>query len=246
MRNTYSLRNPDNKKALYEGLKAGVPIGLGYFAVSFSLGIAAANGGIGPVGGAVSSLLCLASAGGYAGFMVISTLGTYFEMVLMMFIANIRYVLMSCALSQRVDPDLPFVHRFFMGYLVTDEIFAAQVAREGTLNPIFSYGCGIVAAPLWSFGTALGCIAGQLMPIRLVSAFSVALYGMFLACIIPPARKSRVVFGLVAVSFILSYICSAMPVISSLSAGIRTVILTVVICSAAAILFPRKEEDNES
>ena len=242
----YSLKIKENKTALYEGLKAGVPIGLGYLAVSFSLGIAAANGGIGPVGGAVSSLLCLASAGGYAGFMVISALGTYFEMILMMFVANIRYVLMSCAMSQRIDPKMPFVHRFFMGYLVTDEIFAAQVAREGQLNPLFSYGCGIVAAPLWSIGTALGCIAGQLMPDRLVSAFSVALYGMFLACIIPPARKSKVVFGLVAISFALSYACSVIPVVRDLSGGIRTVILTVVVCSLAAILFPRKEEDDES
>ena len=119
MENTYSLKNPDNKKALYEGLKAGVPIGLGYFAVSFSLGIAAANGGIGPVGGAVSSLLCLASAGGYAGFMVISTLGTYFEMVLMMFIANIRYVLMSCALSQRINPKDNMLKRFIYGFTIT-------------------------------------------------------------------------------------------------------------------------------
>lgn len=84
------------------------------------------------------------------------------------------------------------------------------------------------------------------MPVRLVSAFSVALYGMFLACIIPPARKSKVVFGLVAISFLLSYVCTIIPGVSNLSSGIRTVILTVLICSAAAILFPRKEEENES
>ena len=110
---------------------------------------------------------------------------------------------MSCALAQRFSPDTPFFHRFLIGYDVTDELFGITIARPGWLNPYYTYGAILVAAPAWSIGTALGIIAGNLLPLRAVSALSVALYGMFLAIIIPPARKSRVVAGLVAVGAIL-------------------------------------------
>ena len=103
---------------------------------------------------------------------------------------------MSCALAQRFSPDTPFFHRFLIGYDVTDELFGITIARPGWLNPYYTYGAILVAAPAWSIGTALGIIAGNLLPLRAVSALSVALYGMFLAIIIPPARKSRVVAGL--------------------------------------------------
>lgn len=235
---TYKLHNEHNLETLRNGMKDGIPIALGYLAVSFSLGIAAKNVGLTPGQGFLVSILCNASAGEYAGFTSIGAMAAYLEIALATLVANARYMLMSCAMSQRIDPKMPFFHRFIMAFHVTDELFGIAIARPGYLNPYYSYGAALIASPAWGIGTMLGVIAGNMLPIRLVSAFSVALYGMFLAVIIPPARKSKIVAGLIIISFVFSYLAATMPVVSSLSEGTRTIILTVVIASAAAILFP--------
>ena len=225
-----------NRKIFCEGMRDGIPIALGYLAVSFSLGIAARNAGL------TASLLNNASAGEYAAFTLIAANATYLEVAIITLISNARYLLMSCALTQRFAPGTPFFHRLIIAYDVTDELFGITIARPGYLNPFYTYGAIVLAAPAWSVGTALGIMAGNVLPLRVVSALSVALYGMFLAIIIPPARKDKVVAALVAISFALSFAGSYLPVVSSMSSGTRTIILTVVISSAAAILFPRKTE----
>ena len=227
-----------SRQVLINGIRDGIPIGLGYFAVSFSLGIAARKAGLSPFQGFLASLFNNASAGEYAAFTLIAANAGYLQIAIITLIANARYLLMSCALAQRFSPDTPFFHRFLIGYDVTDELFGITIARP--------YGAILVAAPAWSIGTALGIIAGNLLPLRAVSALSVALYGMFLAIIIPPARKSRVVAGLVAVSFFLSFICNYLPGISTLSDGTRTILLTVLISCAGAILFPVKTEEENA
>ncbi len=230
------------KSVLLEGIRDGVPIALGYFAVSFSLGIAARRAGFSPFQGFLASLLNNASAGEYAAFALITTGASYLQVAIITLIANARYLLMSCALAQKFTPDTPFIHRLIIGYDVTDELFGITIARKGPLNPWYTYGAILLAAPAWASGTALGIIAGNLLPLRAVSALSVALYGMFLAIIIPPARKSKIVAALVAISFFLSFICNYLPGIASLSDGTRTILLTVLISAAAAILFPVKQE----
>lgn len=232
-------------QALQNGMRDGVPIGLGYFAVSFSLGIAAKNAGLTPFHGFLASLLCNASAGEYAGFTLIAAGATYLEVAVVTLIANARYLLMSCAMSQRLDPRMPGFHRPLMAFHITDELFGIAIARPGYLNPFYSYGAVLVAAPCWAVGTALGAIAGGLLPLRLVSAFSVALYGMFLAVIIPAARKSRVVAGLIAICFVASYGAAHLPVVSEISDGTRTIFLTIVISAAAAVLFPKDTNEEE-
>ena len=234
------------KSVLLEGIRDGVPIALGYFAVSFSLGIAARRAGFSPLQGFLASLLNNASAGEYAAFALIASGASYLEVAIITLIANARYLLMSCALAQKFTPETPFFHRFLIGYDVTDELFGITIARPGPLNPWYTYGAILLAAPAWASGTALGIVAGNLLPLRVVSALSVALYGMFLAIIIPPARKSKIVAALVAISFFLSFVCNYLPGISSLSDGTRTILLTVLISSAAALLFPVKQEaDHE-
>ena len=230
------------KSVLLDGIRDGVPIALGYFAVSFSLGIAARRAGFSPFQGFLASLLNNASAGEYAAFALITTGASYLQVAIITLIANARYLLMSCALAQKFTPDTPFIHRLIIGYDVTDELFGITIARKGPLNPWYTYGAILLAAPAWASGTALGIIAGNLLPLRAVSALSVALYGMFLAIIIPPARKSKIVAALVAISFFLSFICNYLPGIASLSDGTRTILLTVLISAAAAILFPVKQE----
>jgi len=240
----YSLREPTNASAARQGFRDGIPIGIGYFAVAFSLGVAARNAGLTAFQGFLASLLCNASAGEYMGFTLIAAGATYVEIAIATLIANARYLLMSCALSQKASPDLPIWHRLIIAFDITDELFGINIAREGMLNPCYTYGAMIPALAGWSVGTMFGVIAGNIMPLRLVSALSVALYGMFLAVIIPPARKSLVVAGLVAVSFLASWGAAYLPLIGDVSEGTRTIILTLVISSAAALLFPRKEEEG--
>lgn len=224
-----------------EGFRDGTPIGLGYFVVSFTLGIAAEKVGLSPLQGFVISLLNNASAGEYAAFMVIGSDAPYLEIALMTLVANARYVLMSAVLSQKFSPDTPFYHRIFVGFDVTDEIFGISIARSGRwLNPFYNYGAMLTALPGWSIGTALGIIAGNILPLSAVSALSVALYGMFLAVIIPPARKDKIIGGAVVVSFLLSFLAESF--FPEISAGNRTIILTILIAGAAAILYPVNEE----
>ncbi len=229
-----------------EGLRDGIPIALGYFAVSFSLGIAAKSAGLSVWQGALASLLNNASAGEYAAFLLFAAGAPYYEMALMTLIANARYLLMSCALSQRISPETGLVHRLLIGFGVTDEIFGISIAREGRTEPFYHYGAMCAALPAWALGTALGIRAGEILPIRLVSALSVALYGMFLAIIVPPARKNKVILVLVLVSFALSYLTGILPLFDSLSAGTRTILLTALISAAAAALFPVKDQEEQT
>ncbi len=242
---SYSLKSKNNKSAFRSGVIDGIPIGLGYLAVSFSLGIYVKNAGMTAFQGMLASLLCNASAGEYAGFTLIEAGGTYFEMAIITLIANARYLLMSSAMSQRIDPKMPFFHRFIMAFNITDELFGIAIARPGFLNPFYSYGAVLFAAPCWAVGTALGTIAGNILPLRVVSALSVALYGMFLAVIIPPAKKNRIVAVLILICFAVSFAAANLPFVSEISEGTRTIILTVILSAGAAILFPKKEESEE-
>ena len=236
----------DRKREYLQGVRDGVPIGLGYFAVSFSLGIMAKNIGLTPLQAAVMSLLNNASAGEYMGLTMIAAGATYWEMALATLITNARYLLMSCAMSQRMDPKTPFIHRLLMSFDITDEIFGVTIARPGYLSPWYMYGAMVPAIPGWTVGTALGTLAGSILPLRVVSAFSVALYGMFIAIFIPPARKEKPVAGLVVLAFALSFAFSRLPVVSELTDGTRTIILTVILAAGAAVLFPRKDEEEEA
>ena len=242
---TNSYTFSENRPAFLLGMRHGVPIGLGYFAVAFSLGIAAKRAGLIPVQGFLASILCHASAGEYMGYTMIAACAGYLETALAIFVANARYLLMSTAMSQRLAPGLPFAHRILLGFGITDELFAISVMRQGYLNPYYTYGATVVALPSWALGTMLGIMAGNLMPAFLVSAFGVALYGMFLAVIVPPARKNKVIMALIPICFALSFAAGELPYIKQLSSGTRTIILTVAIASAAAILFPVKEGDED-
>ena len=152
------------KNVFLEGLRDGLPIGLGYFAVAFSLGIVAQNAGLDALQGFIASFFNVASAGEYALFTSIAAKATYVEIAVITLVVNARYLLMSCALSQRFDEHTPMIHRFFVGFGVTDEIFGITIGREGNINPIYNYGAIAIAVPLWSLGTSLGIMAGNFLP----------------------------------------------------------------------------------
>lgn len=235
----------NDENIVLEGMKAGLPIGLGYFAVSFSLGIIAKSANVTPLQCFVTSFLNHASAGEYAIFTCIRDNATYVEIALMVLIANIRYVLMSCALSQRINPNDSMINRFLFGFTITDEIFAVEIGRKGYLQIAYTITAFMTAALMWSAGTSVGCIAGSILPASVVSALSVALYGMFLAIIIPPARKDKLILAIILVCFLLSYLASRLPIISTVSSGTRIIILTVIVASVCAIAFPVKDEVSE-
>lgn len=219
-----------------------MPICLGYLAVSFTLGITARNAGLTAWQAFLASLTTNASAGQYAGFTVIAAAGSYMEMAIMELVANARYLLMSCSLSQKLGSETGLLHRLMVGFDVTDEIFGVSVSVPGKLNPFYNYGMMAVAIPGWSLGTLFGVIMGNVLPDNIVSALSVGLYGMFIAIIIPPARKNKVLAGLIIISMAASFFFSRQPLLAQISPGIRTIILTVVIAGIAAVLFPVKED----
>ena len=173
-----------------EGLRDGIPIALGYLAVSFTLGIAARNLHIRALPATIMSLVNFTSAGEFAALGIISAGAPYLEMIISQAIINLRYLLMSCALSQKLAPDASLFHRFWTGFFITDEIFGVSSGRPGHLNPFYTYGTASIAIPGWALGTCLGVILGTALPDRITRALSVALYGMFLAVIILRPEKT--------------------------------------------------------
>lgn len=239
-------RTQSNSNWFRRGMKDGMPIALGYFAVAFTLGITARNAGLTAFQATLASLTLNASAGEYVGFTLIAAGAGYLEIAIMELIANARYLLMSCALSQKLAEDVPLWQRLIIGYDVTDEIFGISIGVPGKLNPFYTFGAIVVAIPGWSSGTCLGVVLGNVLPANVVSALSVGLYGMFLAIIIPAARKEKLVAVLIMISFACSFLLNKLPMFGGISSGIKTIILTVVIAGIAAILFPIKEEPSKT
>ena len=237
--------NQRNKNAFTNGIRDGIPIALGYFAVAFSLGIVAKKAGLNPFQGFLSSMLNHASAGEYAEFTVILANAPYIEMAFVILVTNIRYMLMSCALSQKFDANTSFAHRILVGFGITDEIFGISIGRTGALNPYYNYGAMAIALPGWSMGTALGIVAGNVLPVSVVSALSVALYGMFIAIIIPASKTDRVVGIVVIISFLASFIVSRISLFDHMSDSMKISLLTVIIAGIAAVLFRVKDEEED-
>jgi len=217
---------------------------MGYFAVAIALGISARSAGITSLQAALTSLLINASAGEYVGFALIAAGASYVEVALMEAVANARYLLMSASLSQKLDGRTRLWERLLLGFTVTDEIFGASISVEGKLSPYFTYGAFIVATTGWTGGTFVGAMLGDVLPVRLLSALAVGLYGMFISVFVPEAKKNKVVMALVGTSFALSLALEYIPYVRDISEGIRIIVLTVIISLAAAIIFPVKEDNS--
>ena len=243
--NSNTMARDNNRSIFVQGFRAGIPIAIGYFAVSFSLGITARDCGFNAFQGFLASMTSYASAGQYIGFTMFASKAGLIQLIIMTLITNARYLLMGIALNQKVKEGTPLRHRLMIGLTITDEIFGVTIARPGYAHPYFGLGCLSVAMTLWSLGTAAGIAVGNILPMRAVSAMSVALFGMFLASIIPPVKKDKIIGVFIAISFAMSFGASRLPAFESISSGNRTIILTVIISAAAALLFPRKNEDPE-
>lgn len=226
------------------GFKNGIPIFLGYLAVSFTFGIAAKEGGLTTWQAVLISATNLTSAGQFAALTVIASASSYIEMALTQLVINLRYCLMSSSLSQRFDTRMNPAHRFLIAYGVTDEIFGVSSAYEReNVPPAYCYGLIAAAWPGWVLGTALGAVSGDILPPSVLSALGVALYGMFIAIIVPPAKNNKVLLGIVVISMLLSLVFAVAPILKEISSGFRVIILTLIIAGAAAYFFPIAEEE---
>ncbi len=231
----------ENRTALRRGLRSGVPIAMGYFAVAFALGITARNAGMSAFQSGVMSLGMLASAGEYAAVTLISSGAGILEMIFTTIVVNLRYFLMGCALSQKLDERIPLLHRFGLSYCITDELFGICIAEDTPLNPWFAYGATSISAVGWTAGTVLGVLMGNILPHAVVDALSVALYGMFLAVIVPASRKDRFIMGIVLISMAASWLFTVIPVLAAISSGFRVILLTLLIAGIAAWIHPVPE-----
>jgi len=234
--------NQKKKKLFTNGLRDGIPIALGYLSVSFGFGITAVNQGLSPLTAVLISLTNLTSAGQVAGVEVIIAMGTLLEMALTQLTINLRYFLMSLSLSQKLDSAFTLPHRLLASFGITDEIFGVASSKKERITPVYMYGLILLPFIGWSLGTLLGAVAGNILPDAIKYALGIAIYGMFVAIVVPPAKKNRVIAGLVLVSMLISWVSTVIPVVSDLSSGFRIILLTVVISAVGAILFPAQED----
>lgn len=230
------------KSDFLRGMSHGIPISLGYLSVSFGFGIKAVGAGLSVLASSLISATNLTSAGQVAGVDIIALGGTLIEMILVQLTINIRYSLMALSLSQKLDGKFTFPHRLIASYGITDEIFAVCSAQKQKLTPAYMYGMILISAVGWITGTALGATAGQLLPVSISNALGIVLYGMFIAIIVPPARKQKSVFIVVVVSALISVLFKYL--VTAVSSGFAVIISAVVASVIGAILFP-VEEENE-
>ncbi|MCC8068116.1 MAG: AzlC family ABC transporter permease [Clostridiales bacterium] len=235
-----------DSESFRRGLKDGIPIALGYFAVSFTFGIMAVSCGLTIWQAVLISLTNLTSAGQFAGLEIIAAGGSYMEIALTQLIINLRYCLMSFSLSQKLPRDCAQGHRYVVAFGITDEIFGISASQEGRISPYYNYGAMCVAIPGWTIGTLVGAVSGNLLPGFVLSALGVAIYGMFLAVIIPPAKHSRAVLGVVIGAMAVSSLFAYAPLLNQVSSGFVIIITTIVVAGVAAVLCPVKEERHES
>lgn len=224
------------------GIQDGIPIGLGYFAVSFTFGMMAVSGGLTAWQAVLISLTNLTSAGQFAGLGIIVAGGSMWEMALTQLVINLRYCLMSFSLSQKLEKNISTGHRLAVAFGVTDEIFGVSASQEGRLSPWYNYGVMSMAIPGWTLGTLVGAVLGNVLPGFLVSALNVAIYGMFLAVIIPPAKKNKSVLGVVIGAMAISTVFAVVPVLNKVSSGFVIIITTLIVAGLAAHFSPIPEE----
>ena len=226
------------------GMRAGMPVCIGYFSVSFGFGTMAVAQGLTVWQAVLISASNLTSARQFAGLTVIAAGAAILEIVLTQLVINSRYALMSLALGQRLGPDVGIGSRMIAAFLNTDEIFALGMSRPGKLTTAYFAGAGTVAALGWVAGTAMGAVAGTVLPLSVRTALGVMLYGMFIAIVVPPARKEKPMLAAMGLALLFSCLFTWMPGLKRVSAGLAIVICTVAAAAICAVLFPIPDEEE--
>ncbi len=231
------------RREFFGGVLAGVPIALGYLSVSFAFGISAVRAGLSCLEASAISLSCLTSAGQVAGVDIIASGGTLLEMAAVQFTINLRYALMGISLSQNLHKSFTLPHRLIAAYGITDEIFAVCSVREQPLTPAFMYGAVMISTAGWITGTFVGAFAGSALPEAVTSALGIVIYGMFIAIIVPAAKKNAGVLFAALLAAAVSVGCRHFA--PKISSGFTVIICALAASAAAAALFPRADEEEQ-
>ena len=224
-----------------QGAKDGLPIFLGYVAVSFTFGIAARNI-LHPFEAVLMSAANYTSAGQFASLGLIAAAAGFGEMAAAQLVVNLRYSLMSCCISQKLEYNTPIYHRFFIAIGLTDEVFGLSASIKGRLNPVYAYGIMSTALPGWVLGTFLGVMSSGFLPPRVMSAMGIAIYGMFIAIIFPPVRENHRLAIIITASMACSVLCDTLTL--TVTPGVKLIALTLAVAGAAAVLFPLEKKET--
>lgn len=228
-----------------DGSKQSIPIALGYFPVSFTFGLMAVNGGI-PVWIVILiSMTNLTSAGQFAGTNLIIAGAGLVEIAVTTFVINIRYMLMSLSLSQKLAKGISNTKRWLMAFGVTDETFTVAAMQKREITFAFMVGLEVLPYIGWALGTAAGAVVCTLLPETLQSSMGIALYAMFIALVIPAAKKSKAALSVAAGAIFISSIIKWIPLFYFISGGWRIIISTVIACAIGAKLFPLEDVDYD-
>lgn len=233
------------KAEFSEGIRNGIPIALGYFFVSFTFGIMGSQYGLRWWEIVLVSMLNLTSAGQFAGVKIIAAAGSFVELALSQLVINLRYSLMGISLSQNTDEEFDTVGRAVLGFGITDEIYGVAVNRPTPVTKV--YFLGLMTLPYfgWTFGTLAGAVLGNVMPQMLSEAMGLAIYGMFIAIVVPKVKEDRKVFGIVLLAILLSCALYYIPVLSKISVGFAVIICAVTASLIGAWLFPIDDAGEE-
>ncbi len=229
-------------KDFRQGMRDGIPIALGYLSVSFTFGLMAVSVGMSWWQALLISVTNLTSAGQFAGLDIMVAGGGLMEMALTEFVINLRYALMSLSLSQKVDKTVDFWNRLAVSFGVTDEIFAVAMSRPGEVGRSYLYGLIVVPYLGWQLGTLAGALIGNVLPELVGNALGIAIYGMFLAIIIPQAREDSACLKVILLAVVLSCCFRWLPVLNRLSSGFVIIICAVAASAVGAWLYPIQEE----
>ena len=232
-------------KTFKNGILDGIPIGLGYVSVSFTFGILAVAYGLSTLEALLISMTTLTSAGQFAGINIMSNLGSYVEMFIAQITINIRYSLMSISLSQKVEQKLKGNYRWLLGTFITDEIFAVAISQKGKVTREYFFGLAIIPYFGWALGTFLGALFGEIIPEEISSALGIALYGMFIAIIIPKVREDSKTTIVILIAVILSSLFKYIPYLKHISVGFSITICAVIAAGVGAFLYPANDEEDE-
>ena len=243
-----------NKTLYKNGLRDGIPIALGYLSVSFGFGISAVGAGLSPLAAVLTSLTNVTSAGQVAGLSIMApeggvltllTLSTVLEMILTQFTINIRYFLMSLSLSQRLDRSFTLRHRLLAAFGITDEVFGVASSKKEPLKPTYMYGLILLPVLGWTVGTLLGAVAGTILPDAVKHALGIAIYGMFVAIVVPPAKRDRGVLLASLLAIGVSCLLAFVPLFKWITSGFAIIISALIAAAVAALLFPISTEGDE-
>lgn len=232
-------------KRFVKGIKDGIPIALGYYPVSFTFGLLAASYGFSWWQSTLISLLTVTSAGQFAGIGIMAAGGSLVEMALSQLIINLRYSLMSISLSQKVDKTVSGIYRWIVAFGNTDEIFAVAMSQRGSISQRYLFGLITLPVAGWTLGTLSGAVLGAILPARLEAALGIAIYGMFIAIVVPAIKKSRPILVVTAIAALLSCLFYYIPGLDQISSGFTIIICSVIASAIGAVLFPVKKEEAE-